>query len=73
MRFTCQIEHKDTGEQKAVVVALSAEEVGSIEAMRAARDENADLMSEALALHHAYHEVPNGFRHTEPPLLVATH
>lgn len=72
MRFTCQFEHKDTGEQKAVVVALSAEEISSIDAIRAGGDDT-ELFAEAFALKHAYREVPDGFLHAEPPRLVGTH
>jgi hypothetical protein len=66
MRFNCTFEHRDTGERKTVPVALSAEEVRSVEAVRALGD-YAVLFAEAYALSHAYREVPRGFLHTEPP------
>jgi hypothetical protein len=69
MRFTCQFEHKDTGERKAVVAALSSAEVSSINAIRVGGDD-AELFAEAFALKHAYREVPDGFLHVEQPELV---
>jgi hypothetical protein len=66
MQYTCEFEHKDTGERKTVVVALSAEEVCSVESLT----DHADLHACAYALRHAYAEVPKGFLHTEPPELI---
>jgi hypothetical protein len=66
MRYSCTFEHPYTGERKTVPVALSAEEVRSVDALRA-RGDDAVLFAEAYALNHAYREVPKGFLHTEPP------
>ena len=69
MRFNCSFQHRDTGECKTVPVALTAEQVKSVEAISAAGD--AAVLAEAYALNHAYREVPKGFLHTEPPRVVA--
>jgi hypothetical protein len=66
MRYTCEFEHKDTGEFKTVVVALSAEEVRSVESLT----DHADLHAQAYVLRHAYAEVPKGFLHSRPPELI---
>jgi hypothetical protein len=66
MRYTCEFEHKDTGECKTVVVALSAEEVRSVESLT----NHADLHACAYVLRHAYAEVPKGFLHSRPPELI---
>lgn len=66
MRFSCEFEHRDTGEHRTVPVALTAEQVNSVNA--AAGD--AALLAMAYALNHAYREVPKGFLHTEPPKVV---
>jgi hypothetical protein len=63
VRFTCEFEHEHTGEHRTVPVALSAMEVRSLRDLT--RD--AEVIAEAMALRHAYAEVPNGFRHTKPP------
>jgi hypothetical protein len=68
MRFECQFKHRDTGECKLIPVTLSANQVKSVEAIRAAGD--AGLLAEAMALNRAYREVPKGFLHTEPPRAV---
>jgi hypothetical protein len=69
MRYSCSFQHRDTGECKIIPVALTAEQVRSIEAIRA-RGDDAVLFAEAYALQHAYREVPAGFLHTEPPKVV---
>ncbi len=66
MKFSCNFQHRDTGECKTVPVALTAEQVKSVQA--AAGD--AVLLAEAYALSHAYREVPKGFLHTDPPRVV---
>jgi len=66
MRFNCEFEHLDTGECKTVLSSLSPGEVKSIKALM----ENADVVAAAMALRHAYAEVPNGFRHTRPPEMI---
>ena len=68
MRFSCEFEHRDTGEHKTIPVALTAEQVKSVEAIRATCD--AALLAMAYALNHAYREVPKRFLHTEPPKVV---
>lgn len=66
MRFSCEFEHLATGECKTIVSVLRAEEVQSVKALT----KDAELIAMAMALRHAYTEVPNGFRHTKPPTLI---
>jgi hypothetical protein len=66
MRYNCEFEHKDTGECKTVIAALSAEEVRSVESLT----DHADLYAFAYALRHAYAAVADGFLHTKPPELI---
>ena len=66
MRFNCNFQHRDTGECKTIPVALTAEQVRSVQATAG----DAALLAEAYALSHAYREVPMGFLHTDPPHLV---
>jgi hypothetical protein len=68
MRFNCDFQNPNTGECRTVPVALTAEQVRSVQAIRAAGD--AGLLAAAYALNHAYREVPKGFLHTEPPRVV---
>jgi|tagenome__1003787_1003787.scaffolds.fasta_scaffold18432014_2 hypothetical protein len=70
MKYRCCFLNRATDEQKIVVASLSAAEASSIEAMRAAADEAADIHAEAYALRHAYADVPDGFLHYKPPQLV---
>jgi hypothetical protein len=68
MRFNCEFEHQHTGECKTIVASLSLAECQSIESLRKHKgSETADVTAEAYALRKAYSEVPDGFRHTEPP------
>jgi hypothetical protein len=67
MRFSCEFEHRDTGEHKTIPVALTAEQVRSVEAIRGG---DAALLAMAYALNHAYREVPKGFLHTQPPEMI---
>jgi hypothetical protein len=69
MRYTCRFQHRKTGECKTVPVALTAEQVKSVQAIRA-RGDDAELFAFAYALQHAYREVPDGFLHIEPPTVV---
>ena len=71
MRFACNFQHPGTGERKTVPVALTAEQVKSVEAVRMAMAGDASLLAQAMALNHAYREVPKGFLHTEPPKVVS--
>jgi hypothetical protein len=66
MRFNCDFEHRDTGECRTIVAALSAVEVGSIKALT----KDADVIAEAIALRHAYAELPAGWCHTKPPEMI---
>jgi hypothetical protein len=66
MNFNCEFEHLDTGESKTIVSTLSTEEVQSVEALT----KDAEVIAMAMALRHAYAEVPIGFRHTKPPTLI---
>lgn len=70
MKYRCSFFEPYTNEQKIITVALSAAEVRSIEAMRAARNTNADVHAEAHALRRAFAEVPEGFMHDKPPELM---
>ena len=71
MRFSCEFEHRDTGECKTIVAALSLAECQSIESLRKhSGSETADLTAEAYALRKAYSEAPTGFRHSERPKLL---
>jgi len=68
VRFSCEFEHRDTGECRTIVASLSLAECQSIESLRKhSGSETADLTAEAYALRKAYSEVPRGFRHTDPP------
>ena len=66
MRYNCEFEHRDTGECKKIVSALSAAEVASVKAL----SKDADVVAAAMALRHAYAEVPRGFLHSKPPELI---
>jgi hypothetical protein len=66
MRFSCEFEHRDTGEYKSVVAALTAEEVRSVKSLT----ENVEVVAMAYALKRAYAEVPKGFLHSKPPELI---
>lgn len=66
MRFNCDFEHRDTGECRTIVAALSAVEVGSIKALT----KDADVIAEAMALRHAYAGLPAGWLHTKPPQMI---
>jgi hypothetical protein len=67
MRFSCEFEHPRTGEHKTVPVALTAEQIKSVEAIGAS---DATVLAMAYALNHAYREVPKGFLHTQPPEMI---
>jgi hypothetical protein len=66
VRYNCDFEHKDTGECKQIIAALSAAEVASVKAL----SKDADVVAMAMALRHAYGEVPKGFLHSKPPELI---
>jgi hypothetical protein len=66
MRFNCEFEHRNTGERKTVIAALSAEEVRAVESLT----EHVEVKAMAYALRHAYAEVPTGFLHLKPPELI---
>jgi hypothetical protein len=68
VRYNCEFEHRDTGEHKTIPVALTAEQVKSVEAIGGG---DATLLAQAYALNHAYREVPKGFLHTEAPKVVS--
>jgi hypothetical protein len=68
MKFSCMFLNRDTDERKTVPVSLTAQEVKSVEAVRAV-GKDADLYAQALALRHSYREVPRGFLHIQPPEL----
>ncbi|SDK13857.1 MULTISPECIES: hypothetical protein [Bradyrhizobium] len=71
MRFTCKFLNPDTDERKSIVTSLTAAECRSIESLRKHKgDDTAEVTAEACALRRAYSEVPDGFRHVEPPTLV---
>ena len=67
MRFSVEFEN-EAGERRTIIAALSAEEVRSVDAVRALGKEGADY-AQAYALQGAYREVPKGFLHTQPPEL----
>jgi hypothetical protein len=68
VRYSCEFEHQNTGECKTIVASLSLAECQSIESLRRHKgNETADVTAEAYALRKAYSEVPDGFRHSEPP------
>jgi hypothetical protein len=69
MKFSCNFLNPDTDERKIIPVSLSAREVESVEAIRAA-GKDGNVYAQAYALRHAYREVPTGFLHTEPPKLA---
>jgi hypothetical protein len=69
VRFSCNFQNYDTGECKTIPVALTAQQVKSVEAV-AASGKDGLLYAQAYALQHAYREVPKGFIHSEPPTLV---
>jgi hypothetical protein len=70
MRFNCEFEHRDTGECRTIVAALSVAECESVESLRRHKgSETADLHAQAYALRRAHRELPDGFHHTEPPKL----
>jgi hypothetical protein len=66
MRFSCEFEHRSTGESKTIVSALSAAEVEWVKAL----SKDADVIAEAYALRHAYAELPAGWCHTKPPEMI---
>jgi hypothetical protein len=66
MSFNCEFEHRDTGECKLILSTLSSEEVRSVKALT----KDAELIAMAMALRHAYREVPTGFLHSKPPELI---
>ena len=66
MPFNCDFEHRATGECRTVLAVLTAAEVRSVQKLT----EDAELQPQALALRHAYGEVPVGFLHSKPPELV---
>jgi hypothetical protein len=69
MRFSCEFEHRKTGERKTIMATLTAEEVRCVQGLT----EHAEINAMAFALKHAYAEVPKGFLHTEPPTAIASH
>ena len=68
MRFSCDFAHRTTGECKTIPVALTAEQVKSVEAICTA--DQATVLAMAYALNHAYRSAPKGFLHTKPPELI---
>jgi hypothetical protein len=68
MRFNCHFLNPKTNERKTIVAALNEAERKSVESLRKYKGtETADLHAQAYALRHAYAELSDGFRHTEPP------
>jgi hypothetical protein len=68
MKFNCPFSNPDTGEHKTIPVALTAQQVRSVEAVRAL-GKDGTVYARAYALQHAYREVPRDFVHSEPPQL----
>ena len=68
MKFSCSFINPDTDERKSIPVSLTAQEVKSVEAVRAV-GKDGDLYAQAYALRHAYRDVPKGFLHTQAPEL----
>lgn len=66
MHFNCDFEHRDTGERKTIVSALSNVEIASVKAL----SKDAVVVAEAMALRHAYAELPAGWCHTKPPEMI---
>lgn len=71
MRFNCEFKHQDTGARKTIVASLSQAECQSIKSLRKHKGiETAEVTAEAYALRKAYAEVPDGFRHIQPPTVI---
>jgi hypothetical protein len=70
MKFNCPFSNPDTGEHKTILVALTAQQVRSVEAVRALGKDGTDY-AHSYALQQAYREVPRGFAHSEPPKEMA--
>jgi hypothetical protein len=71
MRLKCEFRHPQTDDEKEIVVTLNGAERQSVESLRKHKGtETADLHAQAYALRHAYREVPEGFRHTNPPTFL---
>jgi hypothetical protein len=67
MRFNCEF-FDGEDEIREIAVSLNAAECESIKGVREHEGtERADLIAQAMALRHAYGEVPKGFLHTSPP------
>jgi hypothetical protein len=66
VRYNCEFEHRDTGEHKTIPVALTAEQVASVETVGG----DASVLAMAYALNAAYRVAPKGYLHTEPPALI---
>ncbi len=72
MRFNCHFFNADTDERKTVLASLTDLECTSVESLRKYKGtETADVHAKAYALRHAYRELPEGFRHIEPPTAVS--
>jgi hypothetical protein len=69
MKFNCPFSNPDTGEHKTIPVALTAQQVKSVEAVRAL-GKDGNVYAQAYALQQAYREVGPGFVHSEPPQLM---
>ena len=68
MKFSVEFE-SPAGEQRSIIVALSAEECRSVADLRQREgEEQADLISRCGAMRAAYREVPRGFFHIKPPI-----
>ncbi len=71
MKFSIPFKNLN-GESKIITAALSAREVESVESLRRAKGEDkANEVASAYALRAAYCEVPRGYKHSQPPTLVA--
>jgi hypothetical protein len=60
--YACTFRSVVTGEQRSIVVELTAAEFAA-----AARHQFPDLCRQAMALRHAYRQVPDDFGHDAPP------
>ena len=69
MRFSCEFEHRKTGVRKTIVATLTPAQVRRVQGLT----EHAEVNAMAMALAHAYAEVPKGFLHVEPPTAIASH
>jgi hypothetical protein len=67
MKFDCAFKNPDTDGRESITVELTAEEVKSVQAVRAL-GKDGDVYAQALALRVAYRHASPHFVHAEPPV-----